>query len=65
MDFDSSDFAPNNSLTIKIFKKLDRHLAQIWTPIEIQLRIQFEIQFMILLEYSVIFPVLLSLQNKH
>ena len=65
MDFDSSDFAPNNSLTIKNFKKLDRHVTQIWTPIEIQLRIQFEIQFMILLEYLIIFPVLLSLQNKH
>ena len=35
---DSSIFASNNSLTIKI-KNLDRHMAENQTPIEIQFRI--------------------------
>ena len=38
LGLDSSIFAPNNSLTIKI-KNLDRHMVENQTPIEIQFRI--------------------------
>ena len=40
MVLDSLVFAPNNSLVTKI-KNLDRHMVKNWTPIEIQLDLDF------------------------